>query len=203
MAPIGGKVWLQAKEALALMNGSTFSTAIAALVVRDAKNLLATFEIIAALTIEGIRGFRDPFYAQLHRARGHAQAEIIGARIIRYLKGSELADPGSLASDPERIPPQDPYSVRCVPQVFGTFADVLELAQRWVEMDINAATDNPLIFVDLERAYKTLSGGNFHGEPIAMAMDFLGIALTEMGSISDRRMFMLTNYHPDKAHGSE
>ena len=201
MAPIGGKVWLQAKEALALMNGSTFSTAIAALVIRDAKNLLATFEIIAALTIEGIRGFRDPFYAQLHRARGHAQAEIIGARIIRYLKGSELADPGSLASDPERIPPQDPYSVRCVPQVFGTFADVLELAQRWVEMDINAATDNPLIFVDLERPYKTLSGGNFHGEPIAMAMDFLGIALTEMGSISDRRMFMLTNYHPDKAYG--
>ena len=91
--------------------------------------------------------------------------------------------------------------MRCVPQVFGTFADVLELAHRWVEMDINAATDNPLIFIDLERRYKTLSGGNFHGEPIAMAMDFLGIALTELGNISDRRMFMLTNYHPDKAYG--
>ncbi len=201
MAAAGGKVWLQAKEALALMNGSTFSTALAALVIRDAKNLLANYEVIVALTIEGMRGFRDPFYAQLHRARGHGQAEIIGSRVIHYLEGSELADPGSLNIDPDRIPPQDPYSVRCVPQVLGTFADVLELAQRWVEMDINAATDNPLIFVDLKRQYKMLSGGNFHGEPIAMAMDFLGIALTELGNMSERRMFTLTNYHSDKTHG--
>jgi histidine ammonia-lyase len=75
-------------------------------------------------------------------------------------------------------------------------ADTLELARRWVEMDINAATDNPLIFLDLERCYKTMSGGNFHGEPIALAMDFLGIALTDLGNMSDRRMFTLTNYQP-------
>jgi histidine ammonia-lyase len=80
--------------------------------------------------------------------------------------------------------------------VLGTVADALELARRWVEMDINAATDNPLIFLDLERDYKTMSGGNFHGEPIAMAMDFLGIALADLGSMSDRRMFTLTNYQP-------
>jgi histidine ammonia-lyase len=201
MAAVGGKISLQAKEALALMNGSTFSTALAAMVVRDAQNLLDNFELIVALTLEGIRGFRDPFYPHLHRARGHAQAERVGSRIIRYLEGSELADPGDLRTDPRRIPPQDPYSVRCVPQVLGTFADTLELAHRWVEMDINGVTDNPLIFTDLERSYKTLSGGNFHGEPIAMAMDFLGIALTDLGNIADRRMFMLTNYHPDKAHG--
>jgi histidine ammonia-lyase len=201
MATVGGKISLQAKEALALMNGSTFSTALAAMVVRDAQNLLDNFELIVALTLEGIRGFRDPFYPHVHRARGHAQAERVGLRIIRYLEGSELADPGDLRTDPRRIPPQDPYSVRCVPQVLGTFADTLELAHRWVEMDINGVTDNPLIFTDLERGYKTLSGGNFHGEPIAMAMDFLGIALTDLGNIADRRMFMLTNYHPDKAHG--
>jgi histidine ammonia-lyase len=94
------------------------------------------------------------------------------------------------------MPPQDPYSIRCAPQVLGAVADTLELARRWVEMDINAATDNPLIFLDLERRYKTMSGGNFHGEPIAMAMDFLGIALTDLGNMSDRRMFTLTNYQP-------
>ena len=201
MAAAGGKISLQAKEALALMNGSTFSTAIAALVVRDAQNLLDHFELAVALTLEGIRGFRDPFYPHLHRARGHANAEKVGGRIIRYLEGSQLTDPGDLRTDPRRIPPQDPYSVRCAPQVLGTFADVLDMAHRWVEMDINAVTDNPLIFLDLERGYKTMSGGNFHGEPIAMAMDFLGIALTDLGNISDRRMFMLTNYYPDREHG--
>jgi len=201
MAAIGGKISLRAKEALALMNGSTFSTALAALVTRDAQNLLDNFELIVALTIEGICGFRDPFHPHVHRARGHAEAERVGLRVLRYLDGSTLADPGDLRTDPRRIPPQDPYSVRCAPQVFGTVADVLELARRWVEMDINAVTDNPLIFTDLERSYKAVSGGNFHGEPIAMAMDFLSIALTELGNISDRRMFMLTDYHPDQAHG--
>jgi len=195
MAAAGGKIALQAKEALALMNGSTFSTAIAAMVVRDAQNLLDNFELALAMTLEGIRGFRDPFYPHLHRARGHHHAEQVGLRGLGYLDGSELVDAGDLRTNPERIPPQDPYSVRCAPQVLGTFADVLELARRWVQMDINAVTDNPLIFLELERDYKTMSGGNFHGEPIAMGMDFLGIALTELGSISDRRMFMLTDYH--------
>jgi len=194
MAAAGGKISLQAKEALALVNGSTFSTAIAALVVHDAQNLFDNFELAVALTVEGIRGFRDPFYPHVHRARGHAQAEHSGSRIIRYLEGSELADPGDLVTNPQRIPPQDPYSVRCAPQVLGTFADTLELARRWVEMDINAVTDNPLVFMELERDYKPVSGGNFHGEPIAMAMDFLGIALTELGNISDRRMFTLMNH---------
>ena len=122
------------------------------------------------------------------------------ARVLRYVDGSQLLDPGDLRTNPRRIPPQDPYSVRCAPQVLGTVADTLELARRWVEMDINAATDNPLIFLDLERDYKTMSGGNFHGEPIAMAMDFLGIALTDLGNMSDRRMFMLTDYYPNKTY---
>jgi histidine ammonia-lyase len=196
MAAAGGKLELQAKEALALTNGSTVSAAIAALVVRDAQNLLDHAELAVAMTLEGIRGFRDPFYAHLHRARGHAAAESSAARVLRYVEGSQFLDCGDLRTNPERIPPQDPYSVRCAPQVLGTFSDTLNIACRWVEMEINAATDNPLIFLDLERDYKTMSGGNFHGEPTAMAMDFLGIALTELGSMSDRRMFTLTNYQP-------
>jgi histidine ammonia-lyase len=194
VAAAGGKIELRAKEALALLNGSTFSTALAALVVRDAQNLLDHAELAVAMTLEGIRGFRDPFYPHLHRARGHAGAERAAGRILRYLRGSRLLDPGDLHTNPERVPPQDPYSVRCAPQVLGAVADTLELARRWVEMDVNAATDNPLIFLELERDYKTMSGGNFHGEPIALAMDFLGIALTDLASMSDRRMFLLTNY---------
>jgi histidine ammonia-lyase len=201
MAAAGGKIELHAKEALALMNGSTFSTAIATLVVRDAQNLLDHAELAVAMTLEGIRGFRDPFYPHLHRARRHTSAEQTAARVLHYVAGSRLLDPGDLRTNPERVPPQDPYSIRCAPQVLGTVADTLQLARRWVEMDINAATDNPLIFLDLERDYKTMSGGNFHGEPIAMAMDFVGIALTDLGSMSDRRMFALTNYSPDKNYG--
>jgi histidine ammonia-lyase len=194
MAVVGGKIELRAKEALALINGATFSAAIGALVARDAQNLLDHAELAVAMTLEGLRGFRDPFYPHLHRARGHPAAERVAARVLRYLDGSELLDPGDLRTNPRRIPPQDPYSVRCAPQVLGTVADTLELARRWVEMDLNAATDNPLIFLGLERDYKTMSGGNFHGEPIAMAMDFLGIALTDLGNMSERRMFTLTNY---------
>jgi histidine ammonia-lyase len=200
MAGVGGKIELQAKEALALSNGATVSAAIAALVVHDAQNLLANAELAVALTLEGMRGFRDPFYPHVHRARGHRGAEEVAANILRYVEDSQLLDPGDLRTNPARVPPQDPYSVRCAPQVLGTIHDTLELAQHWVEMDINAATDNPLIFLDLERDYKTLSGGNFHGEPIAFAMDFLSIALTELGSISDRRMFNLIDYYPHKTY---
>jgi histidine ammonia-lyase len=201
MVAAGGKIELRAKEALALLNGSTFSAALAALVVRDAENLLDHAELAVALTLEGIGGFRDPFYPHLHQARGHDRAGQTAARVLRYVEGSRFLDPGDLRTDPERIPPQDPYSVRCAPQVMGTFADTLDLARRWVEMDVNAATDNPLIFLDLERDYKTMSGGNFHGEPIALAMDFLGIALTDLASLSDRRMFLLTNYDSAASSG--
>jgi histidine ammonia-lyase len=196
MARAGGKIDLRTKEALALMNGSTVSAAIATLVVCDAGNLLDHAELAVALTLEGIRGFRDPFYPHLHRARRHPAAERVGTRVLAYLEGSQFLDPGDLRTSPQRIPPQDPYSIRCAPQVLGACADTLELSRRWVEMDVNAATDNPLIFLDLERDYKTMSGGNFHGEPIALAMDFLGIALTDLGSMSDRRMFTLTNHQP-------
>jgi histidine ammonia-lyase len=200
MAAVGGKIELHAKEALALTNGATFSAAIGALALHDARNLLDHAALAVAMVLEGIRGFRDPFYPHLHQARGHKAAEEFGREVLGYVEASELVDPGDLRTNPKRVPPQDPYSVRCAPQVHGTIADTLELARRWIDMEINAATDNPLIFLDLERSYKSVSGGNFHGEPIAMAMDFLGIAMTELGNIADRRMFMLTTYHPDKTY---
>lgn len=201
MRAAGGKIRLEAKEALAMMNGATVSAAIAAIAVHDARTLLASFEAIVALTLEGIGGFRDPFYPQIHAARGHAAAEAVGRRILAYLDCSGLVDRGDLDNDPERIPPQDPYSLRCVPQVFGSAADTLELAHRWTEMDVNAVTDNPLIFPELPRTYKAMSGGNFHGEPIAFAMDFLAIALTELANMSDRRMFLLTAGRTDDSRG--
>ncbi len=200
MAPIGGKIVLQAKEALALTNGSTFSAAIAALALRDALNLLDHAALTVAMTLEGIRGFRDPFFPLIHQARGHDSAEHFARQVLDYVEGSTMLDPGDLAINPSRAPPQDPYSIRCAPQVHGTIADTLELARRWIEMEINAATDNPLIFLQLSRSYKCVSGGNFHGEPIAMAMDFVAIALTELGSMADRRMFAMNDYYPAKTY---
>ncbi len=115
MRPAGGKIALRAKEALALMNGSTVSAAIGALAVADASALLEHADLMLAMTLEGIRGFRDPFFPHVHRARGHAGAERSAARVLAYTAGSTMLDPGGLDVDPARIPPQDPYSVRCAP----------------------------------------------------------------------------------------
>lgn len=201
MIPAGGKISLKAKEALALLNGATVSAAIAALVVADARNLLDHAELALAMTLEGCRGFRDPFLPFVHEARGHEAAARTATQVLRYTRGSTLLDPGDQDRDPVRVPPQDPYSVRCAPQVFGTVADTLELARTWVEMDLNAATDNPLIFLELQRDDKAVSGGNFHGAPIGMAMDFLAIALADLASMSERRMFMLNEYRLGKPEG--
>jgi histidine ammonia-lyase len=107
-------------------------------------------------------------------------------------------DVGDSDRNPQRIPPQDPYSLRCAPQVHGSILATLRFVHETIAPELNAATDNPLIFTDnsdLNRDYRTVSGGNFHGEPIALAMDYLGIAMTELGSIAERRIFKMTDYH--------
>ena len=195
LASLGGQIELQAKEGLALSNGTSFSAAIAALAVGDAQNLLANAELALAMTLEGIRGFRDSFFPEIHEVRGHSGAKAVAAQVLRYTSGSQLLAVGTHDTDPERIPPQDPYSVRCGPQVLGTIRETLDFVTRLIETEINAVTDNPLLFLDLKRNYKTVSGGNFHGEPIAMTMDFLGIGMTELGSISERRIFQMTDYY--------
>ncbi|WP_413870939.1 HAL/PAL/TAL family ammonia-lyase [Albidovulum sp.] len=182
------------KEGLALLNGTSFSTAQTALALADAENLLATAEVAAAMSIEALMGFGDAFIPELHEARGHPGQIECAANLRRLLAGSTLVD-GGIGRDPVRQPPQDAYSLRCVPQVLGPVRDTLKFIRGIVETEINAATDNPLIFADRlpGRNLKAVSGGNFHAEYVAFAADFLSIAVTEIGNIAERRLFRLND----------
>lgn len=186
---------LRAKEGLALSNGATFSAALSTLATLDAENLVRNAEIAAALSLEALQGYRDAFLPQIHNARPHPGQTATAANILAMVQGSQLLDPGDGATDPVAQPPQDAYSVRCAPQVIGAVRETLADIRATLEREINSATDNPLIFVreddGLLRSCKAISGGNFHGEPLAFAMDYLSIALTELGSISERRTFWL------------
>lgn len=177
------RIILGAKEGLALNNGATFSAAMAALAIFDAKKLLMAAELSLAMTLEAVMGCASAFDERLHQARGHA-GQIRVARVVRELtRGSTLVDTYG------RI--QDAYSLRCGPQVQGIAWDTLSFARRTIEIEVNAATDNPLLF----EPGIALSGGNFHGEPVGMVMDYLAIALAEIASISERRTFRLTDGH--------
>lgn len=176
---------LGAKEGLAINNGATFSAAIAALAVHDAETLLDTAVIVAAMSFEALRGVSRMLDERLHLARRQAGQIEIAARLRDLIAGSTLVD-----STP-RV--QDAYSLRAIPQVFGPIRETIAFARRIVERELNAATDNPLIFLDLPSEDKALSGANFHGEPIALAMDMLKIAVSEIGSIGERRLFRLTD----------
>lgn len=186
------RVVLSAKEGLALTNGTSFSTALAALAVYDAARLLETAEVTAAMSIEALLGFGDAFLPQIHEARGQAGQIATAANLRRLLAGSTLTD-GNEQTDPVRQPPQDAYSLRCIPQVHGAVRDTLAFARTIVDNEINAVTDNPLIFPDLpdSRRLKAVSGGNFHAEYLAFVSDFTAIAVTEIGSIAERRLFRL------------
>jgi histidine ammonia-lyase len=194
MAAAGGQITLEAKEGLALNNGATVSAALLALAVADAGSLLDHVEVAAALTLEALRGFRDAFLPEVHAARPHPGAMLAASRVLAYVEGSTLLDPASQTIDPGRTPPQDPYSVRCMPQVVGAARDVVAYANGVCEIEINSAVDNPLVFTDLPRPYKTVSCGNFHGAPLGYALDFLKVALTDVASQSERRAFKLTDY---------
>ncbi|HLV45094.1 MAG TPA: aromatic amino acid ammonia-lyase, partial [Aggregatilineales bacterium] len=189
------RIVLQAKEGLALNNGSTFSAALAALALVDAERLVATAEIAVALTLEALQGYRDAFLPQIHQARPHPGQVASAANVLRLVEGSALVDPGDAATDPVHQPPQDAYSLRCAPQVIGPVRETLAHLRSTLSREINAATDNPLIFVrpedGLPREYKAISGGNFHGEVVGAGLDHLKLALTELGSISERRTFWL------------
>jgi histidine ammonia-lyase len=186
------RIVLGPKEGLALLNGTSFSTALAGLAVYDAHNLALTSEVTAAMSIEALTGFGDAFLPQMHEARGQRGQIESAAHVRALLAGSELVD-GSVDRDPVRQPPQDAYSLRCVPQVLGPVRETLEFARGIVEREINAATDNPLIFPDLPegRRLKAVSGGNFHAEYLAFVSDFTAIVTTEVGSITERRLFRL------------
>ena len=169
------------KEGLALNNGATFSAAIGALAVFDANNLLDLANHTMVVTLEALEGCSNAFDERIHGARGQLGQIQIAEEIRRTLEGSTIIDRAG------RV--QDAYSLRCTPQVHGAVVDTIVHVRNIVEREINAATDNPLIF----EGGSALSGGNFHGEPIALVMDFLSIALCELGAISERRIFRLTD----------
>ena len=179
------RVVLGAKEGLALNNGATFSAAMGALLVVDAERLIKTAEIAMAMALEAVRGVSAAFDERIHRARRHSGQMATAAQIRRLVAGSSLIDAGG------RV--QDAYSLRCTPQVIGAVRQIICCNRETIEGEINAATDNPLLFLDVPGENKALSGGNFHGEPVAFAMDFIAIGLSEIAGIAERRIFRLTD----------
>lgn len=171
---------LGAKEGLALLNGTQFSTAYALYSVLEANRLLSLANHTAAMSMDAFMCSLDPLDEDIHRVRNQRGQIAVAAEIRGLLVGSQLAGHG-------RYSVQDPYSFRCVPQVHGASHDAIAYASDIVEREINAVTDNPNIF---DREDKILSGGNFHAQPIALALDFLAIALSELGSISERRTYV-------------
>lgn len=177
-------ITLTAKEGLALINGTQAMTAMGVVAYLEAEKLAYQAEVSAAMTIEGLRGIVDVFDEDLHLARGYSEQIGVAARMRDYLKGSKLATrQGEL-----RV--QDAYSLRCIPQVHGATWQTLRYVKEKLEIEVNAATDNPLIF---DNGEKIISGGNFHGQPIALAMDYLAIAMAELANISERRIERLVN----------
>lgn len=174
---------LQAKEGLALNNGSSFLTAVAALNIYQAKKISQLADRALGLSLEGLMGTLTAFDERIHNIRPHS-GQIKTAEVIRDLcKGSRTIGPGN-----NYVNIQDSYSLRCAAQVHGPVKQMIEYVEKVVEVELNSVTDNPLVFSDTG---DILSGGNFHGEPIGLAMDSLCIALTELANISERRIAKL------------
>ncbi|MFN0033089.1 MAG: histidine ammonia-lyase [Flavobacteriales bacterium] len=173
-------IMLKSKEGLALINGTQFMSAYATHILIEAENLMNKSTSIAAMSIDAFDARPEPFDDLIHTVRPHGQRKI-AAQLRSALSGSEIQ-----MQKKEHV--QDPYSFRCIPQVHGASADAINYVSGVVETEINSVTDNPIIFPDEE---KIISGGNFHGQPLALALDFLCLALAELGSISERRTYKL------------
>lgn len=177
-------IQLTAKEGLALINGTQVMTALGALTVYDSLNILKAADIAAALSFEAQNGIIDALDKRLHDVRPH-KGQIDTARIMK-----ELLTGSKMTSRQGQIRVQDAYSLRCVPQVHGASKDAINYVKEKVEIEINSVTDNPIIFPETKEG---ISGGNFHGQPMALCFDFLGIALSELADISERRIERLVN----------
>lgn len=178
-------VVLGAKEGLALINGTAVTTALGALATLRAENLVQAADIAGALSMEALQGTLAAFDARVHLVRPHPRQVDTAAYMRRLLSGSGFLRP----HDPRDI--QDAYSLRCIPQVHGAVSDTVAYARWALEIELNAVTDNPLIFFDEQGAPEVISGGNFHAEPIGLAMDYLKLGMTELGNISERRIARL------------
>ena len=177
-------VELAAKEGLALINGTQVMCGIGALIVHEAKNLAALADIASALCMEALNGITDAYNPALHALRPHKGQIDTAADMLKILEGSER----TTRQGEKRI--QDAYTLRCVPQIHGASKDALDYVEQKLLIEINSVTDNPIILKDEDTA---ISGGNFHGQPMALAFDFLGIALSEIANVSERRIERLVN----------
>ena len=175
------KLHLKSKEGLALLNGTQFMGAYGVWCALHAQRILKLANIIGALSLDAFDGRIEPFDEDVHRIRPHAGQIKVAAEIKRLLKGSSI-----IAHTKKHV--QDPYSFRCIPQVHGASDDAIQFVSKTFLTEINSVTDNPNVFSEED---KIISAGNFHGQPLALALDFLAIALSELGSISERRTYQL------------
>jgi len=180
---------LAAKEGLALTNGTTVMTAVGLLETARAKRLAALADVAGCMSLEALNGTLEAFDARIHALRPHPRQIDCAENLRKILDGSEFLR----GFDPTNV--QDAYTLRCMPQVHGACRDAVAYSDWLVKLELNAVTDNPLIFIDENDPEKidVISGGNFHGEPLALSFDYLAIALAELGNISERRTMRLTD----------
>ncbi|GAC1387592.1 MAG: histidine ammonia-lyase [Ktedonobacteraceae bacterium] len=174
---------LHAKEGLALINGTHLMEAVAILALADAQTLIRTAEVACAMSLEGMMGSHIPLDARIHQRRGQHGQQISANRLLKLVSNSEIN-----ASHQNCSRVQDPYTLRCAPQVLGAIRDAVAYCENVFERELDAVTDNPLIFPE---DGDVLSGGNFHGQPLALALDMLAIALTQLASFAERRIYSL------------
>ncbi|MBA2370792.1 MAG: histidine ammonia-lyase, partial [Chloroflexi bacterium] len=179
---------LAPKEGLSLVNGTQVMTAVGCLALHDAEVLATTADVVGALTAEALRSTDAPWTQALHDARPHPGQRVVASNLRALVDGSSIL--ASHRMDDPRV--QDPYSVRCMPQVHGATRDALAYVRRVLEIEVNAVTDNPLVFAEDGRV---VSGGNFHGQPVAIALDLATIATAELADISEARIDRITNGH--------
>ncbi|MFA6247674.1 MAG: histidine ammonia-lyase [Mucilaginibacter sp.] len=171
------------KEGLALINGTQFILAFAIKAVERLNNLLNTADLIGAMSLEGLMGAARPFDARLHAIRPYKGTKLVAKRLATLLHGSAI---GNAHVDCDRV--QDPYSLRCMPQVHGASRNAWLHLKELTEIELNSVTDNPVIF----NADDTISGGNFHGQPLALPLDYATVAAAELGNIADRRCYLMS-----------
>jgi histidine ammonia-lyase len=181
---------LEAKEAVSLINGTQAMLALGVLAVLAAETMIDSADVISAMTLDALHGTDMAFDARIHQARPHIGQITSAANLRKMLEGSELRESHR---DCGRV--QDAYSLRCIPQVHGAVRDTITHCRETMEIEVNSAVDNPLVFTNTqsEAGGDVISGGNFHGEPLAFALDFLAIALCALAGISERRLERLVN----------
>jgi histidine ammonia-lyase len=178
----------EAKEAISLINGTQAMLGVGTLSLLAAETLAATADVLGAMSLDALHGTDVAFDRRIHDARPHAGQIEVAANLRRLLAGSEIRESHK---DCGRV--QDAYSLRCIPQVHGAVRDTLDFCRRTFEVEMNSAVDNPLVFVKGHGEGDIISGGNFHGQPLAFALDYMAISLTALAGISERRIERLVN----------